>query len=165
MGEGFLLKDVLSLVSANISSLCRRAKGCALLTCILPWTERTRLFAVLSVYCSTCCYLGQDYNRMSCFRMWLVFSWVRRTIFFLVPNLTSGIIVNYCVLFSRALTSGGSWRQDIGYSPYSLLSVSTECPHTAWLVYCLSLLWILTAVFRDEEISPAIRQSKTLLAI
>lgn len=123
MGEGFLLKDVLSLVSANISSLCRRAKGCALLTCILPWTERTRLFAVLSVYCSTCCYLGQDYNRMSCFRMWLVFSWVRRTIFFLVPNLTSGNIVNYCVLFSRALTSGGSWRQDIGYSPYSLTAL------------------------------------------
>lgn len=37
-----------------------------------------------------------------------------------------------------------------------LLPVGTESSHIPRLVYCLSLLRILTALFRDEEISPAI---------
>lgn len=50
--------------------------------------------------------------------------------FFLVPNLTSGIMINYCVLSSRASTSGGNWRQDIRYSPSSLTacSLSVQSP-------------------------------------
>jgi len=57
----FLLKDVLWLGSvADIPGACRRGRDCPLFTCLLPYIEKTRLLAVLSVYCSTCCYLGQD---------------------------------------------------------------------------------------------------------
>lgn len=122
---GFLLKDALwfGLVE-DISSACRRGNDCSLLTYILPSTEKTGLFVVLSVYCSTCCCLGQVDNKMSCFRMWQVFSWVRKTIFSWCLSWLLGLwlIILYYSLASRASTSGGRWRQDMGYSPSSLTS-------------------------------------------
>jgi len=78
--------------------------------------------------------------------------------FFLVPSLTCGIMINYCVLSSRAATSGDSWRRDnwvLAILTYCSLSV--ESPHIPRLVYRLSFLGIPAAVFGDEEISPAVR--------
>lgn len=56
----FLLKDVLSLALVeDVSSVCRMGKDCTPFTCIFPQIEETRLLAVLSVCCSTCCYLDK----------------------------------------------------------------------------------------------------------
>lgn len=44
--------------------------------------------------------------------------------FFLVPNLTSGSVINYCILPSGVSASGGSWWHDIRSSLYRVSSYS-----------------------------------------
>lgn len=108
--------------------------------------------------------LGQDYNKMSCFKTWPVLSWIRKTIFFLVPNLTSGNMINYCIhFFLRSIKIW--WQLEIGYWVLTILTSLCQYRIPSYSQVGVPLLRILTAIFRDKEIFPAITQARMLLTV
>lgn len=99
--------------------------------------------------------LGQDYNKMSCFKTWPVLSWIRKTIFFLMPNLTSGIMINYCIhFFLQSIKIW--WQLEIGHWVLTILTSLCQYRIPSYSQVGVPLLRILTAIFRDKEFAPAI---------
>lgn len=142
-------------------SACRKGKDCAVLTCALHQIKNTGLFIVLSVHCSTC-YYGGHYGKTARSRSWPVFSWFRKTtffFFFLMPNFTSGIMMEDCILFAF-LKSINIWLQLA--TGFWLLTFLTYCSLSVQRILSYSQVGlppffaqqsIKMAIFRDGEIS------------
>lgn len=142
-------------------SACRKGKDCAVLTCALHQIKNTGLFIVLSVHCSTCCYSGH-YGKTARSRSWPSFLLVQEDLFFffsLMPNFTSGIMMEDCILFAF-LKSINIWLQLA--TGFWLLTFLTYCSLSVQRILSYSQVGlppffaqqsIKMVIFMDGEIS------------